>query len=71
MSVAEFDAMTADEMVIHLFAKCADSQIARLALDLLEGEKPTVTELSIKVKKTEYSIWYKSRTNYGKVDKLG
>ena len=32
MNVSEFDAMTGDKMVIHLFAECADSQMARLAL---------------------------------------
>ena len=67
MSVAELPAMTAEEMVIHLFAECADSHMARLALDLLAGEKPLVIELRIKVKDTENFMWYKDGTNYGKI----
>ena len=67
MSVAEFDTMTADEMVIHLFPKTADHTMTRLALVILEGTKPRVTALRPKVKETENSIWYRSCTNYGKL----
>ena len=52
MSVAEFYAMTSDETVIHLLAKTADQTMGRLALDLLAGSKPTVTELRTKFKET-------------------
>ena len=35
LSVAEFDSMTGDEMVIHLFAECANPKMVRLAMDML------------------------------------
>ena len=40
LSVAEFDSITGDEMVIHLFAESADTQMARLVMDMLEKENP-------------------------------
>ena len=67
MSVAEFDTMIADEMVIHLFIECANKTMSRLVLDLLAGDRPAVAELRIKVKETENCIWYKSGNKYGKL----
>ena len=64
LSVMEFDSMTGNEMVIYLFVECADSQMVRLALDLLAREKPIMQELKIKFKETENSIWYKSGNKY-------
>ena len=40
MSVAEFSAMSADEMVIHLFAETADVVMSKLALEILANNKP-------------------------------
>ena len=67
MSVAELDSITGDEMGIHLFDECADNQMARLAMDLLAKENPTMQELKIKVKETENSIWSNNGKNYGKI----
>ena len=53
MSVAEFMEMTSDKMNIHLYAETADNTMSRLALEILAGTKPTVTELRIKVTETE------------------
>ena len=49
MSVAEFEEMSADEMVIHLFAETADAVMSKLALEILANIRPTVSDLRVKV----------------------
>ena len=39
-SVIEFDKLTLDELLIHLCARNADSQMSKMALELLKQEKP-------------------------------
>ena len=56
MSIAEFNTMTLDEMIIHLFAETADNTMSRLVLEILAGTKPLVAELRIKIKEKENSI---------------
>ena len=67
MSVAEFEKMSADEFIIHLFVETADATLAKLALEILSVNKPLVSTLRIKVQETENSIWYKSNTGMVKV----
>ena len=58
MSVADFQNMSADEMLIHIFADTADATMSRIALDILASTTPMVAELRVKVTETENSIWY-------------
>ena len=60
MSVADFDNMTADQLLIHIFADTADATMSRIALDILATENPKVADLRVKVTETEGSIWYQS-----------
>jgi hypothetical protein len=59
ISVAEFEDMTKEQMVIHLFAETADSTMSKLALDILSTTNPTLAELRTKVTEVENAIWYK------------
>ena len=61
LSAAEFDQMTGDEMVIHLFKESADAQMARIAMDILEKENPTMRKLKVKVKETENGVLYSKK----------
>ena len=68
MGVSEFDSMTPDEMVLHLFAEHADNTMSKIALDILAKTKPTVDELRHQVAVTENAIWYKQKDGFqGKV----
>ena len=44
-SVIEYDTMTGDELVIHLFVRDADQQMSNVAQEVLRSEKPTIHEL--------------------------
>ena len=57
-SVIEFDKLTLDERLIHLFARDADSQMFKMALELLKQEKPSFQELINICKEIEASQWY-------------
>ena len=59
ISVAEFEDMTKEQMVLHLFAETADSTMSKLALDILSTQNPTLAELRTKVTEVENAIWYK------------
>ena len=41
-TVIEFDKMSLDEFLIHLFIREADSQMAKIALEILERDKPNI-----------------------------
>ena len=66
ISVAEFEDMTKEQMVIHLFAETADSTMSKLALDILSTTNPTLAELRTKVTEVENAIWYKGTQGLGK-----
>ena len=60
-SVIEFDNMSLDEFLIHLFIRDADSQMARNALEVLERDKPNIHMLVNKIKETESAVWYNNK----------
>ena len=51
-SVAEFEMMTSDEMIIHIFAE-TDNMMSRLVLEILAGLLSSVSELRNKVTETK------------------
>ena len=65
-SVVEFEYMTGEELMIHLFIRDADPQMSKIATEILRTEKPTVHELRTKVKETEAAVWY-NRKEYRKI----
>ena len=60
-SVVEFEYMTGEELMIHLFIRDADPQRSKLGTEILRTEKPTVHELRTRVKETEAAVWYNQR----------
>jgi hypothetical protein len=67
MSVAEFEKMTSDKMILHLFAETADSIMSRLALEILSAVDLKVADLRTRVTEVENAIWYKRHQGMGKV----
>ena len=55
-SVVEFEQMTGEELMIHLFIRDADPQMRKLATEILQTEKLTFHQLRTKVKETEAAV---------------
>ena len=49
MEISDWESMTKDEFLIHLFAEgCSDNIMSKLAMEVLSSDKPTVADLRIK-----------------------
>ena len=57
MSVAEFNEISEDKMIIHLFCGTADQTMSKIALEILGRPEPSLADLRQHVKETENSIW--------------
>ena len=66
-SVIEFHKMSGDEFLIHLFIREADAQMAKIALEILEREKPSIHMLVNKIKETEAAVWYNHKKEFGRM----
>ena len=66
-TVIEFDKMSQDEFFIHLFVWEADSQIAKIALEIMERDKPSFHTLINKCKETESAVWYNNKKEFGRM----
>ena len=53
IEVAEVESITPDELGIHIFAESVDPTMAKLELDVLSQEVPTITKLMHIVRSTE------------------
>ena len=63
MEVCEWETMSKDEFLTHLFAESADMTMSKIAVEILSGKKPTVAELRNKIAETENSLWYNPNRN--------
>ena len=52
-SVIEFEKMSLDEFLIHLFIRDVDSTMAKMAQEILERENPNINMVVNKIKETE------------------
>ena len=52
-SVIEYDKMSLDEFLIHLFIRDAYRQMAKMALEILERDNPSIHMVVNKIKETE------------------
>ena len=67
MEISDWESMTKDEFLIHLFAEgCSDNIMSKLAMEVLSSDKPTVADLRKKIAETENSLWYGNNRNLGK-----
>ena len=57
----EFDEMSIDEFLIHLFVREVDSQMAKIGLEILERDKPNFHMLVNNIKETELAVWYNNK----------
>ena len=44
MEVCEWEKMSKDEHMIHIFAESADQTMSKLAMEIVSGKTPTVTQ---------------------------
>ena len=66
-SVIEFDKMSLDEFLIHLFVRESDSQMSKMALEILEKDKPSFHAPINKCKETESAVWYNNKKEFGRI----
>ena len=59
--------MSLDEFLIHLFIREADSQMAKIALEILERDKPNFHMLVNKIKETESAVWYNNKKEFDRM----
>ena len=63
MEICDWESMTKDQFLIHLFAESADMTMSKIAMEILSSKNPTVAELRSKIAETENSLWYGSNRN--------
>ena len=69
MEICDWESMTKDEFLIHLFAEgCSDITMSKLAMEVLSSKKPTVAELRSKIAETENLLWYGNNRNLNMVE---
>ena len=67
MEVIDWENMTKDQFLIHLFAEsCSCNVMSKLSMEVLSSNTPTVAELRKKISQTENSLWYSNSQNLGK-----
>ena len=60
-SVIEFEKMTLEEFIIHLFIRDADQTMGKMAQEILKDEKPDINNLVNKIKEFENESWYSNK----------
>ena len=55
LEVAEISSMTAEEFGMHIFIECSDQIIAKIAMDELQKQMPSMDNLETEVQNTEVS----------------
>ena len=67
MEVIDWENMSKDQFLIHLFAEgCSCNVMSKLAMEVLSSDKPTVADLRKKISETENSLWYSNSQNLSK-----
>ena len=66
-SVIEFEKMTLEEFIIHLFIRDADQKMGKMAQEILKDEKPDINNLVNKIKEFENESWYNNKKEYGRM----
>ena len=67
MEVIDWENMTKDQFLIHLFAEgCSCNVMSKLAMEVLSSDNPTVADLRKKISETENSLWYSDNQKLSK-----
>ena len=66
-SVIEFEKMTLEEFVIHLFIRDADQTMGKMAQEILKDAKPDINNLVNKIKEFENESWYNNKKEYSRM----
>ena len=67
----EFDKISLDEFLIHVFVREAYSQMSKMDLEILEKNKPCFHALINKCKETESAIWYNNKKEFCRMANMG
>ena len=69
LEVAEVSSMSSEEFGMHIFIESSDQIIAKIAMDELQKQIPSMDDLETAVQKTEVSAWCEpqSRKGYSKL----
>ena len=66
--IIEFDGMTLDELIIHVFIRDADTTMGKVAQDELMVKKPNVYNVVNMIKQYESQSWYNpKKKEYGRM----
>ena len=65
LEVAEVSSMTTEELGMHIFIESSNQIIAKLAIDELQKQSPSLDDLENAVQTTEVSAWYESQSRKG------
>ena len=65
LEVAEVSSMSSEELGMHIFIESSDQIIAKLAMDELQKQIPSMDDLENAVQNTEVSAWYESQSRKG------
>ena len=66
-SIIEYDKMSLDEFLIHLIIRDADSQMAKMALEILKRDNPSIHMVVNKIKETGAAVWYNNKKEFGRM----
>ena len=67
MEVIEWENLSKDQFLIHLFAEsCSCNVMSKLSMEVLSSNNPTVADLRKKISETENSLWYSNSQNLSK-----
>ena len=66
--IIEFQQMTGDEFIIHLFTRDADITMGKIAQEVLKEAKPDVNNLVNRIQEYESESWYNPKQKeYGRM----
>ena len=66
-SVIEYEKMSLDEFLIHLFIRDAVNVMTKMAQEILERENPSIHTVVNNIRETEAAVWYNNKKEFGRM----
>ena len=64
-SVIEYDKMSLDRFLIHLFIRNADNMMSKMAQEILEREHPSIHIVFYKIREIKAAVRYNNKKEFG------